>query len=233
MPPKKNPSSEDFEDLKKALDILTEKVSDVLQQQKIIMKLADDVKNLQLLNNEKDKKIMMLENRIDDLEQYSRINDVIITGLKTKPRSYARALTASNGVELNDQDEESVEQQVITFLNSKGVILDKDSIEACHSLPQRNKQTKPTIIISFANRKHKTGLLKQGKMLRGTDVFLNEHLTKKNAMLAREARLLRKQKKILSTWSNNCKVFVKTNGTPEESKVVLIRSMEDLEKYRQ
>ncbi|KAJ8404636.1 hypothetical protein AAFF_G00334990 [Aldrovandia affinis] len=48
-------------------------------------------------NFEKDKKIAILENRVADLEQYTRINDVIITGLSIKPRSYARAVTPENG----------------------------------------------------------------------------------------------------------------------------------------
>lgn len=121
---------------------------------------------------------------------------------------------------------------MITFLRSKGITVDKTSIEACHPFPQRNKQAKPAIILRFVIRKHKIQLLKQSKMLRGTDVFLNEHLTKKNAELAREARYLRKQKKIAPTWTANCNIFVKSNGTPEEAEVAVIQIMEDLEKYR-
>lgn len=45
-------------------------------------------------------------------------------------------------------------------------------------------------------------------------------------------RLLRKQKKIQSTWTANCKVFIKLNGPPEVAKVLVIRSMEELEKYQ-
>lgn len=51
----------------------------------------DEVKRLKVLNMEKDKNISELERRVDNLEQYSRMNDIVITGLKIKPRSYARA----------------------------------------------------------------------------------------------------------------------------------------------
>uniref|UniRef100_A0A3Q1EEL5 Reverse transcriptase domain-containing protein n=1 Tax=Acanthochromis polyacanthus TaxID=80966 RepID=A0A3Q1EEL5_9TELE len=40
---------------------------------------------------EKDKKIELLERRLDDLEQYTRLNDVIVTGLEIRPRSYSRS----------------------------------------------------------------------------------------------------------------------------------------------
>lgn len=37
---------------------------------------------------EKDKQIHLLEKRTEDLENYTRMNEIIITGLKVKPRLY-------------------------------------------------------------------------------------------------------------------------------------------------
>lgn len=39
------------------------------------------------------------------------------------------------------------------------------------------------------------------------------------------ARILRKQKKIQSTWTSDCKIFIKLNGTPEQAKVLVIKEM--------
>lgn len=64
------------------------------------------------------------------MEPYTRINDVIISGLNIKTRSYARALTAG---EADEQDASSTEQQVATFLQSEGIQLDRDNIEAYHA----------------------------------------------------------------------------------------------------
>lgn len=83
----------------------------------------------------------------------------------------------------------------------------------------------------FTNRKKKIALLKQGRKLKGTNVFINEHLTKKNADIARIARQLRKQGNIQQTWVTNCKIFIKLNGTPEEAKVLVVKRIEDLDKY--
>ena len=44
------------------------------------------------------------------------------------------------------------------------------------------------------HRKHKIALLRQGRHLKGTNVFLNEYLTKHNTDIAKNARYLKKQK---------------------------------------
>lgn len=128
-------------------------------------------------------------------------------------------------------DASSTEQQVAVFLRSKGIDLDCDNIEACHTLPRRNNSDNQAVILRFANRKHKTALMKEGKKLKGTDVYINEHLIKSNADIAKKARFLRKTKKIQNTWTKNCKVYIKLNGPPEEAKVVAVRKIEELEKY--
>jgi hypothetical protein len=65
-------------------------------------------------------------------------------------------------------------------------------------------------------------------------VYLNDHLTPKNAELARKARLLRKDEVIEGTWTKNCNIFVKTKGlTPEDQKVFMIKEEADLIKLTQ
>ena len=168
------------------------------------MSLVEEVKALRLENSEKEKRIFSLENRVDELEQYTRINNIIITGLETKPRSYARAATRMTaGGDTSEEDATSVELQVTAFLNSKGIEIDSDNIEACHLLPRRHTTDKLAKIIRFANRKQKTELLKQGRRLKGSDVYMNEHLTKINAEIARKARFLRTAK---NTINMDCKL---------------------------
>ena len=99
------------------------------------------------------------------------------------------------------------------------------------SLPRKSNK-KPAVIIRFVNRKNKTALLKQGRKLKGTNVYLNEHLTKKNAEIAWKARDLKKQHKIQHIWVNNCKIFIKLNGSAEEAKILTVRHLEELDKYQ-
>lgn len=160
------------------------------------------------------------------------MKDVIVTGLHVKPHSCARAVSTDNGREHTDLDANSVEQQVAVFLQDKGIEVDCNNIEACHPLPRRKLNDIPAIIMRFVSRKHKTALLKQGRKLKGINVFINKHLTKHNADIARKARHLKKQKKIQSTWTANCKVYIKLNGSPEKAKMLVIRNMEELDKFQ-
>lgn len=72
----------------------------------------------------------------------------------------------------------------------------------------------------------------KSKKLTGTGVYLNEHLTKTNAEIAIVVRILRKQNKIQATWTRNCKVLIRLNGAPQSAKVVMVRELKDLSKYR-
>ncbi len=192
-----------------------------------------EVRQLKLQNAEKDRQIDHLENKVAELELYTRMNDVVVTRLQIKPRSYAKAAAAEKGEEPSELDAISVEQQVAAFLQTKGIDLDCNDIEACHTLPRRNDKDKSTaVIMRFVNRKCKDALMKQGRKLKGSNVYLNEHLTKRNADTAKKARFMRKEKKIQSTWTTNCKVFIKLNGAREEAKVLYKRSIEELDKHQ-
>ncbi|KAI4793662.1 hypothetical protein KUCAC02_032576 [Chaenocephalus aceratus] len=190
MGPKKTQSAEEVDEIKKSVDFIAGEISPVRLQQKGILDLVEEVKILRIQNAEKDKGLEYLENRVEDLEQYTRINDVIITGLKVRPRSYARAVGADAGGEPGELDASSTEQQVAAFLQSKGIQLDCNNIEACQPLPRWKNSDNPAIIPRFVNRKHKTSLIKQGRKLKGSDVYMNDNLTKRNADIARKAYIL-------------------------------------------
>ncbi|CAL8291098.1 unnamed protein product [Merluccius merluccius] len=111
MPPKKNLTAEDGESIKESLDFLSAEVAAIKQQQKTILDLVLEVKQLKLQNAEKDKQLLYLDNRVADLEQYTRMNDIIVTGLQIKPRSYAKAASAT----VNNGDQEPNELDAMSI----------------------------------------------------------------------------------------------------------------------
>ena len=239
MPPKTaqglNQAQNDIEEMKNSLNFLTEEVSKLSKKQDILAEMVNELKNLKVAVIERDQKIADMEKRLNDLEQYSRMEDIIISGLNIKPRSYAKAAAASrsDGEDAAPEDQQSLEEQLITFFKTKKIDVDPNSIAACHTLPTKVPTAKPPVIVRFVNRKHKDDLLRQGKKLKGSDVYVNEHLTKRNGDIARAARALRKQKKIQSTWTRSCKVMIKLNGeTPEDAKVFTVRDVKELDKYK-
>jgi hypothetical protein len=192
--------------------------------------------------------ITSLEGRIEDLEQYTRKEDVIITGIQID-RKYAEVAAAAaaqakndkeknsgkdkKGKQKNDAEQQSnvavelnniVEDQVIEFLNSKGVYIKKDEIAACHTLGKPTNNGLQKIIMRFANRRSKAKVMITAKKLKGTGVFINEHLTRRTAEIAKAARDLRREGKILSTFTRDCKVIVKKN----DEKYVTVKDLADL-----
>uniref|UniRef100_A0A087X4L0 L1 transposable element RRM domain-containing protein n=1 Tax=Poecilia formosa TaxID=48698 RepID=A0A087X4L0_POEFO len=207
----------DMEELKDAMNMMSGELAILTKQQSTITDLLTEIKQLKIQTVEQAKKIDFLENRVADLEQYSRINDVLITGLDIRS-SYSQAVRGSRS-DINSEHEATTKEQAIAFLQSKDIDIEKENIEACHTLSvkgQRGKKVSLPIIIRFTNRKHKIELLKQGKNLKGTSVYINEHL----------ARILKKQNKIQATWTMNCKVYIKTKDAPENARGLWIRSLD-------
>jgi len=230
-----------MEEIKKTLASIQLEVGKIATQQTEILQLTKQVNLLQAQVSDyedklmkKDDQIRELEKRLDDVEQYYRMDDLIISGLKTRHRVYSNVVAGNNADE-STAETETLESQVIQFFDSKEIPICSNQISACHTLPRYNKNspTPPAIIIRFVNRKDKIALLKQGFKLKGTGVFVNEHLTRKNGNIAYAARQLKKAKKIKATWSRNGKVYIRTIGaTPEEERTVMVKEMDDLNLYK-
>ncbi|KAJ8410596.1 hypothetical protein AAFF_G00195000 [Aldrovandia affinis] len=229
MPPKKTPpqhEENDMEQIKASLANIQQEIAKMATQQHQILTLIGQVEGLQqeinLLKgelNSKEKRIATLEKSMADSEQYSRIDDVIITGLKTKHRSYSRAAAKNVDASLvpTEQEIETLESQVLQFFESRNILV----------------QSHPSKQNVVPRTKHKIELMRQGIKLQKTGVYLNEHLTKKNADIAKAARSLRKDDKIKATWTRNCKIFIRLNGaTPEDEKVLVVREIGELEQYK-
>ena len=103
-----------------------------------------------------------MEDRLDALEQYSRMDNVIINDFKPSFHSYSRAVTCDQSPENQEHAPEtervSLEKQVISYLNEKGV-----EISACHSLPSRGKPGEKPIVMRLISRKRKNYLLGNSK----------------------------------------------------------------------
>ena len=81
----------------------------------------------------------MLENKIDQLEQYTRHENIINIGLKTNNKSWSRRVTSNDAncdVENSPHEEiETLENQVIGYLNTNlNVNIKACNVSACHTL---------------------------------------------------------------------------------------------------
>jgi hypothetical protein len=64
----------------------------------------------------------------------------------------------------------------------------KNDIAACHTLGKPDEKVFQKIIMRFANRRSKAKVMILAKNLKGTGVYINEHLTRGSAEIAKAER---------------------------------------------
>lgn len=236
--PKRTPSTPGHEEesndtaMKKSIDKLQNDVSQILQNQVTLERALTLIEEMKKELSEKDKHISELEDRVDHLEQYSRLENVIISNLKTKPTSFASSVkkgTPNDNDELDQKEEISMEKQVVDFFEAHDIPISSNDIAACHPI---GKKPIKDIIVRCVSRKSKNTIMrkvKKDKVLNGTDFYINEHLTSKNQELAATCRQLRKKKIISSTWVRDGKVHLKTKAeTAEQERIYIIKRKQQL-----
>jgi len=124
--------------------------------------------------------------------------------------------------------ENEVEKQTLEYLNKFGMNILDTEVSACHVLGKKKIDGTQTVIIRFVSRKTKERvLLYARKKMRGSGVFVNEHLTKKNGQIAKRARELKKAGKLMDTWVRDTKVFIKI----AEKQVRVVKNIEELSQF--
>lgn len=135
------------------------------------------------------------EKKIDDLEQYSRSNCLILHGCTDLPPK--------------DSNNQATENFVLDKLNSKLKLdtpLVNSDIDICHTLP--SKKNKNPIIIKFVRRTIRNKVFANKKNLKSADpavkLSITESLTKRRLRLVDEAR---KFFKFRNVWTLNGTVY--------------------------
>ena len=125
--------------IKTAIEIMSGKIDELYNVKSDTSQIQKMVGKLQSLVELKDKQIETLEQRIDDLEQYSRIDNVIIHGVKTRHKVWSRQITPYNAnTHVEDaplEELETSEEQVVGYIDSNiHVNIQSSDISACHTL---------------------------------------------------------------------------------------------------
>lgn len=134
----------------------------MVKQQRTHMGLIEEIRGLKVVI--KQKRVELLKQRIDDLEQSCWPNDLVISGLETKQTlCWAAGQTGDHqGEDVPPKELHTLEQQVVQFLANKNICLKNGQISASHTLARKNNKPKTAIIIKF-NKNPKTEVLKQTK----------------------------------------------------------------------
>jgi len=141
---------------------------------------------------------------LDNIEQYSRADSLLVHGLPLPPPGNAENLYC---------DIPSVLNRLIPTMR-----LTPECISVTHRLPSPSLPSHasgpplrpPPVVVRFGRRQTRTILMQSRKALKGQHVVLTDHLTPSRAALLKKASALVTAQKILSAWSQDGKLLIKS-----------------------
>lgn len=134
-----------------------------------------------------------MDDRIVNLEQYSRRNNLRFFGIPDEP-------------------DEDVERKVLDVITNKmNVKLPESAIDRCHRIGNRqNNRTKPRqVIVKFTSYKFRSLVFSSKKLLKGSKLVVGEDLCSARQTVYQEAR---DKFGIHSVWTRDGAVLVKTKS---------------------
>lgn len=185
--------------------------------------LREEMADLKRELVKKDNQIMHLQDRVDELEQYSRRNSVRISGIP-------------------EEEHENTDEIVQKVAESLGVEMSLEAIDRSHRAGRKGDYVRP-ILCKFVSYRAKRALMTVKKQLFSKDptqifpslswptrrsqgggdatvqpdtgprIFINDDLTKTRAEVAGMARQKKREKAIEDTWCRDGVIFIKYNDT--------------------
>ncbi|KAK4881344.1 hypothetical protein RN001_004663 [Aquatica leii] len=142
-------------------------------------------------------KVCLLEtahsNRLDAVEQYSRVNNLRVFGVQ------------------EDKKEDLSASLTKLFKNKLGARMEEKDIDICHFLPSDEGKTKQ-VIVRFVRREVRNEVFRKKKLLRGTGISIYEDLSKTRAHLLKLTKVQLKLENKDVTKRNKIDMLVCVNG---------------------
>ena len=163
---------------------------------------------------ENEKRIVQLENDLDELQQYGRRNALRFW---------------SKDAETEGEDTDSI---VLDHIKSLGVKMERFEIGRTHRVGKKRDGKPRAIIAKFISYRARQRVYDARK--KNNNVFVSEDLTRKRAHIMYIARGMRRDKLIDSCWSKDGRIYVRELnawGTATPGRVVQIHNKEDLNAF--
>ena len=164
-----------------------------------------------------DKTIHDLEEKYDDIEQYSRKFNLEIHGIP-------------------ERKEEDITQIILDLADTIDADVREEDIDICHRLYKAEGKARP-IILKFTNYDSKYEMYSKRLRLRKVDnrekfgverVFINENLTSRRALLYSKVRKKVKDNSAWNTWTMDGKIFLRKSPT---GRPICIKAEDDINKH--
>ena len=164
-----------------------------------------------------DKTIHDLEEKYDDIEQYSRKFNLEIHGIP-------------------ERKEEDITQIILDLAEAIDADVREEDIDICHRVYKAEGKARP-IIVKFTNYDSKYEMYSKRLRLRKVDnrekfgverVFINENLTSRRALLYSKVRKKVKDNSVWNTWTMDGKIFLRKSPT---GRPIRIKTEDDINKH--
>lgn len=204
--------SNEMTEIKETVSFMSEKYDRILEELKDFKKIKANYFVLE-------KKVEFLENKINDLEQYSRNKNLELKGIEETPNENLKGI-------------------VVKLASKMGVEnISESSIDVIHRVDNRTNREPKDIIVQFNNRTSRNLFLEKkkervysnevSKGRKDNVIYINEQMTPQTKQIFWETKNMCKEKNYNYVWFREGKIFVrKAQGT----KAIRIKSMEDIKK---
>ena len=156
----------------------------------------------ELLSEEKYSNSVALS-KLNDLEQYSRRNNIRIFGLKDQDRK---------------ETAQTTEKQVIeTIRNKLDLTVHPKDIQIAHRTGSFRSESDRPVIVQFVSRKTKSAILQKRRQLKGSRISIAEDLTPNNV---RRLSAIKNLQCVSDAWSHAGKLYAKKKDFPNIIKEV-------------
>lgn len=160
----------------------------------VVLALKDEIMTLRNENSLLKDRVSELEHAADSAEQYSRRNNLRISGI-------------------SETEAEVTDEIVINMAAALGVELSINEIDRSHRVGGRIAHKTRAIIVKFTSyrSRNKVYRARAGAKTKPNycGVYINEDLTKQRNSLLYESRKLAKAKRVLGAWSSDGTVLIK------------------------
>ena len=147
-----------------------------------------------------------MNERLNDLEQYTRRNNIRIYGLNDRDK---------------DESAQETTYAVLNFLREKLEIgLKPGDIDIAHRIGRFQSNWNRIVICCFVSRTQRNEVMKKRSALKGTQFVIKEDLTRRNAKLLEKTSEL---ENVQSVWSDQGKIIaLLKNGTQTGKKNTMV-----------
>lgn len=177
-----------------------------------------------------------LRMKIDEVENSSRLNNVVIHGLAESPQAgppEGQTETSHPKYRLKNS---SIPELLDLCNNRLHVQVIESDISFSFRITTKGTNTVRPLVVGFSRRVTRDMIFASRKLLRGEpssgspNVYINEHLTRTNSQIFARTRNLVRSHKIHSTWTAGGRVFLRQSESSLE-KPMRVDSLDELQGF--